>query len=439
MLQAPIDYSIKAEDPAASFGKWYNIGNGIRQNGLAEQQAEQAKIDAAAKAEADTAEQAALNESLSKYFSGNSSPEDLALVVSKMDPQKLKVIQEGFQQLTPDQRQNNALQAAQLKSLLEGGYIEQAKKLMVDQAEAARNSGDEQRAKAIETMFHDVVDSGDVGVKTALLTLGAGLYSSDEGRKTLQAQWDAKKDSREQELQPGELDKQRLENEKRQLDMDLARATAEWKKINATDLSQDQKISAETQMRKNLETLPPVATFMKKTSQYANVLNAGNSAFSTPGMAKDGVKYDGQGVADMNLIYSYIKMLDDGGAVMNGDYVAAEGASGLVQQAANVFNKLANGDKLTPTVRAQYLDEARGIYEASKDLAQKAATTYESIATRSGLDPKNVVALNFATPTRNASEKAGDTKTKQAEAPVPATAPEIIKVTPSTSTTKGLK
>jgi len=406
MVQAPVNYAIgggtNIDALLSGLGGGLGLGNQfaqIQQNQLAAQQAQDLAL---AKAEEEKAKAARLAEIRAKIAQKSFNAADLAEYGELTSPESMKEVRGAIDSM--DEAEQNGYLSSLLRpwAAMASGDYELAKNELNTVIEGYKTTGDVEALGFLSGIAKRI----DEDPEDAFESLSMFLPAFPKGKEAVD-NYRSQQDQKNKDFAaPLDLEGKRLDNLKKQQDMELAKATAEWKKINATDLSQDQKINLETQMRKNLETLPSVLGFQKKTNQYASILNAGNDAsYADPGLKVAGVEPPPQGIADMNLIYSYIKMLDDGGAVMNGDYVAAEGASGAVQQAANLLNKLTKGDKLTPEVRKQYLDEAKGIYEASKALAQKASETYTGIAKRSGLDPANVAVLNFDTPVRNASAK----------------------------------
>jgi hypothetical protein len=61
------------------------------------------------------------------------------------------------------------------------------------------------------------------------------------------------------------------------------------------------------------------------------------------------------GPADITFITSYMKMLDPGSVVREGEFKLAEGAGGKAQAMLNMANKVLKGGRLTPEVKADFL------------------------------------------------------------------------------------
>lgn len=68
------------------------------------------------------------------------------------------------------------------------------------------------------------------------------------------------------------------------------------------------------------------------------------------------------GAGDVGLIYGYMKMLDPGSVVREGEFATAESTAGVPQQIVGLYNKLISGERLTPQQKAQFVQAAEGLY-----------------------------------------------------------------------------
>lgn len=69
------------------------------------------------------------------------------------------------------------------------------------------------------------------------------------------------------------------------------------------------------------------------------------------------------GAGDIGLIYGYMKMLDPGSVVREGEFATAETASGVPANILNLYNKLINGERLNPDQRKMFVEAASGLYQ----------------------------------------------------------------------------
>jgi len=105
---------------------------------------------------------------------------------------------------------------------------------------------------------------------------------------------------------------------------------------------------------------------------------------------------DTSGASDIAMIYSYMKMLDPGSVVREGEFATAANAGGIPEKIRNTYNKVMEGNRLTPVVRNQYLSVAKNIYGKTEKDAQKLTARYSDIAKRAGLNPQNIVTEGMA-------------------------------------------
>ncbi len=94
--------------------------------------------------------------------------------------------------------------------------------------------------------------------------------------------------------------------------------------------------------------------------------------------------------ADLSLIFNYMKMLDPGSTVREGEFANAQNAGGAWDKVGAMYNKIASGERLTEPQRADFLDQSNGLYAVQKANHTKLRKSFQDIATRSTLNPDNV-------------------------------------------------
>jgi hypothetical protein len=97
------------------------------------------------------------------------------------------------------------------------------------------------------------------------------------------------------------------------------------------------------------------------------------------------------GVGDLSLIYGFIKLIDPGSVVREGEVHLTAEAGSAAQEAAGWFKRIKSGGRLPPTLRSQYLDEAKNILGAQYSSYEPIANEYRRLATKAGADPDDVV------------------------------------------------
>lgn len=94
---------------------------------------------------------------------------------------------------------------------------------------------------------------------------------------------------------------------------------------------------------------------------------------------------------DLALIFNYMKMLDPGSVVREGEFATAQNTAGVPTQVRNVYNRLISGERLAPEQRQDFVNQAYNVYGAQASSQNLLEEQYRSLAVRSGYDPENVV------------------------------------------------
>jgi len=97
------------------------------------------------------------------------------------------------------------------------------------------------------------------------------------------------------------------------------------------------------------------------------------------------------GAGDLGIIYGYMKMLDPGSVVREGEFATAEQAQGVPTQVLNLYNKLVNGERLTADQRSTFVSAAQDLYSKEADKLTELNTRFTDIAGAHSFDPSRVV------------------------------------------------
>lgn len=98
----------------------------------------------------------------------------------------------------------------------------------------------------------------------------------------------------------------------------------------------------------------------------------------------------------LSLVYQYMKMLDPGSTVMQGEQASASNAAGIPDKTRNLYNSIIKGKPLSANQVTDFTNQADLLYERSLQDYDKARTTYEGLANLYGYAPARVVP-DFAT------------------------------------------
>lgn len=100
---------------------------------------------------------------------------------------------------------------------------------------------------------------------------------------------------------------------------------------------------------------------------------------------------------DLALIFNYMKMLDPGSVVREGEFATAQNAAGVPDQIRNIFNRVASGERLNDNQRTDFVGQARGLMSVQERQYKAIQDQYRGIAERTGIDPRNVI-VDFTAP-----------------------------------------
>jgi hypothetical protein len=103
-------------------------------------------------------------------------------------------------------------------------------------------------------------------------------------------------------------------------------------------------------------------------------------------------------VGDISLIFGYMKMLDPGSVVREGEFATAQNAAGVPDRITNLYNKVISGQRLNPSQRDSFKGQAKGLYDSALEGEKTVRTGLERISKDYGLKTENI----FYSPTEKA-------------------------------------
>lgn len=99
----------------------------------------------------------------------------------------------------------------------------------------------------------------------------------------------------------------------------------------------------------------------------------------------------GTGFGDLAMIFSFMKVLDPGSTVREGEFANAQEAMGLLQKYRNVPRQWWTGTRLTAEGRAGILAAARELRDAQKSTYEDTVRRYKATAKKYGVDPNDFI------------------------------------------------
>ena len=121
---------------------------------------------------------------------------------------------------------------------------------------------------------------------------------------------------------------------------------------------------------------------------------------------------------DIALIYGFMKVLDPGSVVREGEFATAANAGGVADSVRNMYNRALNGQRIGENIRNDFLGQARNIIESQRVLSDDMIERYKNVAQNYKLDPNQVVFDPFKrmkTPAQIAADAAAEKTTAPAQ------------------------
>lgn len=131
-------------------------------------------------------------------------------------------------------------------------------------------------------------------------------------------------------------------------------------------------------LRKELTANPISKETKEISSAYSRIENAFKGTPSAAG--------------DLSGIFAYMKMLDPGSTVREGEFANAQNAGGLDDQLRNQYNKLVNGERLNPEQRKDFLNQALKIKNRQDKLQSKVNKQFTDMGKARGHKPSEILA-----------------------------------------------
>ena len=104
------------------------------------------------------------------------------------------------------------------------------------------------------------------------------------------------------------------------------------------------------------------------------------------------VAADPSGPNDLALIFGYMKVLDPGSVVREGEFANAENTAGIPGRVRNAYNKVREGQRLNAEQRANFIKISPNTVCAISRVPQAAnETRYRGLSDAYGFKPDNVV------------------------------------------------
>jgi hypothetical protein len=99
---------------------------------------------------------------------------------------------------------------------------------------------------------------------------------------------------------------------------------------------------------------------------------------------------DPSAAGDLSMIFAYMKVLDPGSVVREGEFANAQNTGSVPQRIWAQYNKVLRGERLTTTQRADFMFQATNVARQRSDKLQNVIDWYREVAERRGLNPDDI-------------------------------------------------
>ena len=104
----------------------------------------------------------------------------------------------------------------------------------------------------------------------------------------------------------------------------------------------------------------------------------------------EGAARESSAAGDLSLIFAYMKMLDPGSVVREGEFANAQNAAGVPDQVWNLYNRALSGERLNPNQRQDFLGQATKLRDQAQTRIEEANSRYRGLAPSYNMDPNRI-------------------------------------------------
>lgn len=360
MAQSPINYLIDVQDPFESAIKGYQLGSSIRQN---EQEYAQKQQEYAQKQqEMDrTREMYAEMADLARDPSNITSENIFQLQIKY--PQLGDHFTKSFGQLSEAQKRASIKNMTPVFAALQNGNPDLAIATLEEQKKALINSGMEDRVGAIDAKIAEIKSSPDIA-----------RFSTGMGLANLVGADDFKNITDSLNKPSGKIGTYKFDPKLGIFNTETGEVSLSIKDLGVPTIDPEKKFDQEEKLRKDFNNI--TKDFREVRDSFSRVQASGES----PSAA-----------GDLALIFNYMKILDPGSTVREGEFATAQNSAGVPEIIRSQFNRILRGERLTDSQRSDFLNRANILFKRRQDQYKKTSNEYRNLAKRYDLSQENIV------------------------------------------------
>jgi hypothetical protein len=136
------------------------------------------------------------------------------------------------------------------------------------------------------------------------------------------------------------------------------------------------QFKGESGLRQEYNNLNTTKDFGLQTQAYQRVLSSAK---------------DPSAAGDLALIFNYMKVLDPGSTVREGEFATAQNSGSLPERIWSQYNKIMSGERLTPDIRKDFVKRAGDLFKGASDVQGSINKRYGDLATHYNFNPDNIL------------------------------------------------
>jgi hypothetical protein len=127
----------------------------------------------------------------------------------------------------------------------------------------------------------------------------------------------------------------------------------------------DEKGKDGDELRKQFLNLPTTKAFASQATSYGRLIDSAS---------------DPSPAGDLALVFNFMKILDPGSTVREGEFATASNAGGVDDKMKSMYNSVIEGTILSEDQRADFLNRAGKLYKGAENLYNKTSSYYEGLS-----------------------------------------------------------
>lgn len=179
-----------------------------------------------------------------------------------------------------------------------------------------------------------------------------------------------------------------------------AQADLDKERLKSTDPKSDKVMKNSSDLRKEFQGRKVVQQYNDVKIAYDKVKAAANN----PSAA-----------GDLSLVFGYMKMLDPGSTVREGEFANAQNASGIPDRIRNMYNRALSGERLGSAQRQDFVTQAQYLAGAHAQAMKEVENEFAGYAKEYGIDSKLIFQSRAGGSGGSAKPKTSNKKALSAE------------------------